>query len=277
MPEFSSIADASLRAKLQACGRIIRSTGGLVVACSGGVDSGLLLALAAAELGTSKVLAAHACGAIFPRHEQRLAHDLAERLGVRIVDVPVEPLADPGFVANPPDRCYHCKKAIFGGLLELARREGLPAVASGANADDTGDYRPGLAAEKELGIRQPLMEAGMGKADIRAAVHALGLDAWDTPSAACLASRIPYGQTITRETLARIDRGEEILRGTGLTQCRLRDHGAVARIEVLPAEIPTVLANREALASALKALGYTFIALDLEGFRSGSLNRLLGQ
>jgi uncharacterized protein len=239
------------------------------------VDSSLLVALSAEAVGKDKVLAAHAHGPIFPRREDLAAREVARRLGVEIVQVEVSPLADAAFVHNPPDRCYHCKKAIFSGLKKLAAERGLAAVASGANVDDRGDYRPGMTAERELGIRQPLLEAGLSKADIRAASRAMGLPTWDAPSSACLASRVPYGEPITLEKVARIDRGEEFLHAMGFRQCRLRDHGAVARIELPPAELPAALARKDEIVPAFKALGYQYVTLDLQGFRSGSMNETL--
>lgn len=267
--------DPAVWRQLDDCRAILKKLGSVVVACSGGVDSSLLLALAAEALGKDRVIAAHAVGPIFPAHERTAANQLAARLGVEIVEVPVEPLEDPAFVANPPGRCYHCKKAIFLGLGALARQRGLAAVASGANADDTGDYRPGLTAEKELGVRQPLLEAGLGKAAIRAALHAMGLAAWDSPSMACLASRVPYGSPITLDKLRRIAAGEDFLHGLGFRQCRVRDHDPVARLEFPAADIPAALAHRQAIVAALKALGYAYVALDLQGFRSGSMNETL--
>ncbi|HUU59275.1 MAG TPA: ATP-dependent sacrificial sulfur transferase LarE [Phycisphaerae bacterium] len=267
--------DAALREKADRCGDALRAMGGVVVAVSGGVDSALLVALAAEALGPDHVLAAHATGPLFPRHERAAAHSAAERARVELVEIEVSPWEDPKFAANPPDRCFLCKTAIFGRLQALAAERQMAAVASGTHADDVTGYRPGLAAEEQLGVRRPLLEAGLTKADIRALSRAMGLPSWNAPSLACLASRIPYGETITPERLARIDRAEQALRAMGFSQLRVRDHGGLGRIEVPPEEIPLALARREAIVSSLKEAGYPYVALDLEGYRSGSMDEVL--
>lgn len=260
--------------KLAACRAVLRMLRGVVIGYSGGVDSTLLLAVAMDTLGEKRVLAATATGEIFPRREQQLAVKMAGQLGARLVPVEVRPLRDAVIVANPPDRCLHCKKLIFSRLKDLADSRGF-AVCSGTNADDVNDYRPGLAAEKELHVRQPLREAGLTKADVRELSRAMGLPTADLPSMACLASRVPYGQHITEERVARIDEAEEALRALGFVQVRVRDHDPVARVEVPPGQIPSAIEQREAIVSALKQAGYRYVALDMEGFRSGSLNETL--
>jgi uncharacterized protein len=172
-----------------------------------------------------------------------------------------------------------CKGTLFRALLALATREGLPVVVEGSNADDARDYRPGMKAARDLGVRAPLMEAGLTKPEIRELARGLGLPVWDKPSLACLASRIPYGVPITEEKLARIDRAEEALRGLGLQQVRVRDHGDVARIEVEPASLPRLLDGelRRTAVAAVKGAGYRYVSLDLEGYRTGSMNEVLGK
>ncbi|RME32552.1 MAG: ATP-dependent sacrificial sulfur transferase LarE [Thermoflexia bacterium] len=200
---------------------------------------------------------------------------MAHLFGVRHIEVSFRALDVPAIAANPPDRCYHCKRAMFTRLLEIARAEGMAVLVHGANLDDLGDYRPGLRAAEELGVRAPFLEAGLTKADIRALSRELGLPTWDQPSMACLASRIPYGTPLTREALERVDAAETYLReALGLRQVRVRDHFPVARVEVDGEDIPRFIAPevRIAIVHHLRGLGYRYVALDLEGFRSGSLN-----
>jgi pyridinium-3,5-biscarboxylic acid mononucleotide sulfurtransferase len=263
------------RERYEACCRIIRELGSVVVPFSAGVDSTLLVALAREVLGREKVLAAIGVSASLPKRERLAARNLAARIDVELVEVLTSEMQDPDYVANPPDRCYFCKRGLFLRLRDLAAARGFAVLASGANADDTGDFRPGLRACAELGVRSPLLEAGLTKADIRAASHAMGLPTWDKPARACLASRVPYGEAITPATVFRIEQAEYVLQDLGFAQCRVRDHGVVARIEVPEAALDRAVIHRDAITRALRGLGYTYVALDLAGFRSGSMNQVL--
>jgi len=265
----------TLRRKADRCRDILRSARRVVVALSGGVDSTLLLALAVEALGRENVLAATATGPIFPRDEVAAARQIAATLdNVELVEIATE-MDDPRIVGNEPERCYWCKHLIFSRLLHVAESRGFFAVASGSNADDRGDYRPGARAEEELDILRPLRQAEMTKQDIRDLSRAMGLATWDKPSRACLASRVPYGRSLSDELLRRIEQAEKILMEMDFRQCRVRDHDTVARVEVPAEMIEQAVKYREKIAAALKKLGYTYVTLDMEGFRSGAMNETL--
>jgi uncharacterized protein len=274
-PVSAQSLESPTREKLQRCRGILHDLGSVAVAFSGGVDSSLLLALSAETLGRDNVLAAMAVSTIFPQAERRTGQRFAGRLAVELVELATPQLADPNFTANPADRCYYCKNLLLGRLKALAAERGLAAVVTGSQASDSGDYRPGLRAEEQQGIRRPLLEADMMKDEVRAVSRAMGLPGWDRPSGACLATRIPYNQPITAEKLARVESAEEILHELGFVQCRVRDHAPVARIEVPPEAIRQAADMRDRIARAIADLGYTYVALDLEGFRSGSMNKAL--
>jgi len=248
----------------------------LIVAFSGGVDSTLLLAVAGRVLG-DRVIAITAESDIHPTGETALAAALAERIGVRHIVLPSDELADPSFTANPPDRCYHCKKRLMTGLIAKAEELGFENVAHGANVDDLSDHRPGFKAAQELGITAPLIDAGLTKADIRDLARQMGLPNWNRPAMACLASRIPYGTQISPQILLQIDKSETYIRQLGLINCRVRHHGSLARIEVDPHDIYRVMQPdiRDRIVSRLRQLGYAHVCLDLEGYVPGKMNREL--
>lgn len=248
----------------------------VVLAFSGGVDSTFLLKMALEVLGNGNVLAVTGQSPTYPAWEFAEAKELAHNLGARQLIITTEELACDDFAANPPERCYFCKQELFSRLQQIAAEEGADHILDGTNLDDLGDFRPGRKAAKELGIASPLLETGLTKEDIRFFSRQMGLATWDKPACACLSSRFPYGTRITPAKLTQVERGEDYLRSLGFTQFRLRHHGEVVRIEIVQEEFPRLLNQANQVAKELKAVGFTYVALDLEGYRTGSMNETLG-
>jgi uncharacterized protein len=253
--------------------RILSEFDGAAVAFSGGVDSSFLLRAAKKALG-DKVIAVTARSRSFPQRELDAARAFCAKEGIRHFVCDSEELDIEGFSENPVNRCYLCKNELFTKIWAIARENGIETVIEGSNTDDEGDYRPGLQAVREQGVRSPLREAGLGKEDIRALSKAEGLSTWNKQSFACLSSRFVYGETITEEKLGMVDRAEQLLLDLGFTQLRVRIHGDIARIEIDPAEFPKILAaeNRERIYARFKEIGFSSTALDLLGYRTGSMN-----
>lgn len=260
-----------LEEKLNKLRAIMHECDSVLVAYSGGVDSALVMAIAHRELG-ERALACIGVSPSYPTREMRDAVKLAEQIGVPYRLVNTAEYLDANYAANPTNRCYFCKSELHDQLKKVASEEGWQMVLDGNNSSDLGDYRPGMEAARERGVRSPLIEANVSKAEVRELAHYLGLPVWDKPAMACLSSRVPHGTAITPELLRQIESAEDVLVDLGFRQFRVRHHNELARIELPAEDFPQALAQHTALVAGIRAAGYRFVTLDLAGFRSGSLN-----
>lgn len=267
--------EPTLLEKKQRLADILVDMDNVLVAFSGGVDSTFLLAVAKETLGDN-LLSVTAASDTFPDREFQLAKSLAKELGVRHIETRVSELANDEFVINDANRCFHCKNGLYNHLLELTTKYGQEyTIVDGSIMDDLGEHRPGMQAARALGVRSPLQEAGFYKEEIRQMSKEMGLRTWNKPSFACLSSRIPYGTKITQEKIDQLDLAEDFLLGLGLYQVRVRHHGEVARIEVDPQDMIKVVRQHDPIVKALKSFGFSYVSLDLQGYRSGSMNEVL--
>ena len=267
------MVDTSVDSKRKKLRSIIRRFDGLVVAFSGGVDSTFLLAFAH-QILKDRIVAVTAQSPVHPARESEFAVRFAKSRNITHRLVRSREMQQTDFLANPVDRCYICKKNILADLLEIGRQLGIDTVAHGANVDDLGDYRPGMQAAREAGVEAPLLEAGLTKADIRVLSKEMKLETWNKPSMACLATRIPFGTTITEAALQMVDAAEQVLLDLGFTTCRVRHHGDMGRIELLPDELSKALEAdiREKITGELRRIGFRYVTLDLSGYVQGSMN-----
>ncbi len=266
----------SLEEKERRLRALLKSYGSVMIAFSGGVDSAYLAYVAHSEMG-ERMIAVTGDSASYPTFQRALADQLTTQFGIRHEMIFTEEFEDQNYTNNPPNRCYYCKTELYTKLDELARERGFNVICDGTNADDAGDYRPGRQAARERDVQSPLLECGLTKADIRELSRRAGLPTWNEPASACLSSRVPYGQVVTIEKLTMVDKAEIALKQLGFRQVRVRHHGDVARIEVAEEEMLRALDLNMAhsMSEALKAIGFGYVALDLEGYRTGSLNETL--
>lgn len=260
--------------KLSLLKNLLKEMGSVLIAYSGGVDSTFLLKVASEILG-NKVMAVTARSETYPSSEINDVLDMISTLGVKHRFIETDELQNPSFFENPPERCYYCKKELFGQLTAIAKEEGYNYILDGSNLDDTADFRPGMKAAEEIGIRSPLKEVGLEKDEIRILSMLMGLPTWDKPSSPCLSSRFPYGVRITKESLKMVEEAENFLKELGFNQVRVRHFGDIARIEVEKEDIEKLLKYGLKVMERLKSLGYTYVCLDLEGYRAGRMNEVL--
>ncbi|HUF13648.1 MAG TPA: ATP-dependent sacrificial sulfur transferase LarE [Longimicrobiales bacterium] len=268
-PDFS---EPRLDYRLDRLRAVLEECGSVCIGYSGGVDSVFLARFALEVLGPDRVLAVTGRSASYPEVQRRAALEAVRQHGIPHLEVDTHELADPSYTANPSNRCYFCKTELWSVLGPLARQKGLAVVVDGSNADDRADHRPGARAAAEAGVRSPLQEAGLTKADIRELSRKMGLPTWDAPAAPCLSSRLPYGVTVTRERLRAVEDAEDAVRALGFVEFRVRHHGDAARLEVAPADLPRAVRLARRLGAAVAAAGFGRVLLDVEGYRRGALN-----
>jgi uncharacterized protein len=272
------LMQASLEAKYDHLCNLVTEAGSAIIAFSGGVDSTFLLKVCVDKVG-EKALAITARSETFPERELKEAKTLAGLIGGRHLIIDTKELEAPGFSSNPPHRCFLCKSELFSKLKQIAKEHGIPWVFDGSNADDVGDFRPGRKAARQLGVRSPLEEAGLGKAEVRTLSKMLNLPTWDKPAFACLSSRFPYHTEITESALRQVEDAEDFLWNLGMREFRVRHHDTIARIELGEKELSLFLetGRRNEIVQHFKSLGYKYVTLDLEGYRTGSMNETLSK